>query len=425
MTSTTIPSPADGVIRLTDKDLGASYVEFPEDTFFLESLAQNTAYAPGVAYVPAQRLINGKEESHLYEIRPGMTAAKHLAGPIAAPDGSTDVTIFGSALNSKGMLYLCAFNRNSIIGLDITKLPDEPGPVKCSIEVEGLASPNDVGIDPKNESILYVAGGTFRRFCCCYEFANSVFGCIYKVVLDKSGSTGKTSVQSQGFKTLAGIEVVDNQIWTAQLFDIFHQNEKGGEVTVAWKGNDGKGDVWMADNIDTFDNDMILCPAYSTVSEAAVNTVMKRTVLLSAALLYLQISTACMRGENFREAILDPEVSLKFSNTYIAKGVDPAPVRLIFTKPNNPEQTFHFEVDLVGTRAKNAPRTIKDRDGKKVLGQRHFFNEQVTHAAHMKDANGKGYIVCVNFEQPRILFLEDAKFSTAMIMGATTPAVTE
>jgi hypothetical protein len=412
-----VPSPKGEVIHLTDKDVGASYVEFPSDTFFLESLAQNTSYNKNVAYVPAQRLVDGKEESHLYEIRPGMKEAKHVAGPIAAPDGSTDVTIFGSALDSKGMLYLCAFNRNSIIGLDLTKVPEKPGLVKCDLEIEGLASPNDVCIDHKNESILYVAGGSFRRFF-CYTFSNATFGRVYKVVV-KDG-VGKTSVQAQGFKTLAGIEVVGSTLWSAQLFNILTQDESGGPTSVAWDGNNGKGDVWMADNIDTFDGDIILCPAYSTVPEKIVKNVMQRTFLVSAALFYLQVSTACMRGENFREAILDPEVSLSFSNTFIKEGRDPAPVRLMFIKPGNSDQIFHFEVDMVDARTKNVPREIKDRKTDKVLGKRHFFNEQVTHAAHMKDADGKGYVVCVNFEQPRILFMEDSSFRSAMMSSAVT-----
>jgi hypothetical protein len=412
---TSIPSPEGEVIRLTDKELGAYYVEFPSDTFFLESLAQNTSFAENVAYIPVQRLVDGKEESHIYEIRPGMTQAKHLAGPIAAPDGSTDVTVFGSALDSKGVLYLCAFNRNSILGLDLTKLPEKPGLVKCGTEIEGLASPNDVCIDPKNESILYVAGGSFRRFC-CYTFSNSTFGRVSKVVL-KDG-VGTISVQANGCKTLAGIEVVGSKLWIAQLFDMLQQDETGGKTSVVWKGNDGKGDVWLADNIDTFDGDMILCPAYSTVPEGIVKNVLKRTVVGSLGLFYLQVSTACMRGESFREAILDPEVSLSFSNTYIKEGKDPAPVRLIFLKPDNPDSNFHFEVDLVDTRAKNEPREIKDRETGKVLGKRHYFNEQVTHAAHMKDADGKGYVVCVNFEQPRILFLEDSLFRSNMTSSA-------
>jgi hypothetical protein len=285
------------------------------------------------------------------------------------------------------------------------------------MEIEGLAAPNDVCIDPKNESILYVAGGSFRHFC-CYKFSNATYGRVYKVVL-KDGE-GKISVQAKGSKTLAGIEVVGSTLWYAQLFNIMTQDESGGPTSVVWEGNDGKGDVWMADNIDTFDGDMILCPAYSTVSEKIVKNVMQRTFLVSAALFYLQLATACMSGESFRDAILDPEVSLSFSNTYIKEGKDPAPVRLIFLKPGNPDSTFHFEVDLVDSRAKNEPREIKDPKTGKVLGKRHFFNEQVTHAAHMKDADGKGYVVCVNFEQPRILFMEDSSFRSAMLSSAVT-----
>ena len=40
------------------------------------------------------------------EISTETKTAKHIAGPIAAPDGSIDVTVFGSALTSGGMLYL-------------------------------------------------------------------------------------------------------------------------------------------------------------------------------------------------------------------------------------------------------------------------------------------------------------------------------
>jgi hypothetical protein len=197
-----------------------------------------------------QRLVDGKEESHLYKIHPGMTQAKHLADPIAAPDRSTDVTIFGSVHNTTGMLYLCAFNCNSILGLDLTKLPKEPSLVKCSMEIKGLALPNDVCINPKNESILYLVGGSFWRFCCCYEFSNSAFGCVYKVVL-KEGQ--------KDCKMLMGIEVVGSKLWIAQLFNILAQDETGGPTLVVRDGNNRKGDVWMVDNINTFDRDMILC----------------------------------------------------------------------------------------------------------------------------------------------------------------------
>jgi len=175
--------------------------------------------------------------------------------------------------------------------------------------------------------------------------------------------------------------------------------------------------VWMADNVDVFGEDMLICPAYSTLPESTVDNVMKRPLLSSTILFVVQIVSAIMHRERFRDAIRDPEVCLSFSNTYIKEGEEPAPVRLIFLKPNHPESTFHFEVDLAETRAQNAEREIKDESGK-VLGKRYFFNEQVTHAAHLKNENGEGFVACVNFEQPRILLLNDKAFRDAMVSQA-------
>lgn len=403
-------------IQLKDSEVGFSYIEFPEDTFFLESLAQNAAYKPGVAYVPAQRFVNGEEQSHLYEITASSKEAKHIAGPVAAPGGSTDVTIFGSALNSKGILFLCAFNRNSIITLDLNKLPDSPTLVECDSEIEGLASPNDVCIDPKNESILYTAGGTFRNLCCCIPFSNSAYGVITKIELKDNGSYTKMEI-ADGLKTLAGIEVIGDELWVAQLYNIVKKKQasSGKETTIAWRGNDGKGQVWLADNIDTFDGkDILLCPAYATQSESVVDNLMKRSWAFAAVLFYFQMSTMFMRGEHLREALRDPEVSLSFSNTYIQEGEEPKPIMLLLMNCSD-GTACHFEIDLEQTRAEHEPREIKDRSGENVLGKREFFNEQVTHAGHLVDQeSGKGFIACVNFEQPRILLLSDAPFRVAM-----------
>jgi hypothetical protein len=88
-------------------------------------------------------------------------------------------------------------------------------------------------------------------------------------------------------------------------------------------------------------------------------------------------------------------------NAYIKEGKDdPAPVLLIFLKPDNPDSNFHFEVDLVDTRAKNEPWEIKDRETSKVLGKRHYFNEQVTHATHMKDAKAKDMLFASTLNSP-------------------------
>jgi hypothetical protein len=135
--SSSVPSPAQqgSIVKITDEGI-ASYIEFPKDTIFMEALAQNASFNSGIAYVPVQRLVAGVKESHLYTIVPGMKEATHVAGPIAAPDGSTDVTIFGCHLTTAGILYLCAFNRNSILALDLTSLPVQAPPLKITCQLE-------------------------------------------------------------------------------------------------------------------------------------------------------------------------------------------------------------------------------------------------------------------------------------------------
>mmetsp|Transcript_1744 Transcript_1744/g.3663 ORF Transcript_1744/g.3663 Transcript_1744/m.3663 type:complete len:439 (+) Transcript_1744:206-1522(+) len=430
---TSVPSPSTATpIQLKDTGI-ASYIEFPDDTFFMESLSQNSKFRPGVAYVPVQRFVNGVEESHIYEITPSEPNAKHVAGPIASPDGSTDVTVFGSCLDDNGILYLCAFNRNSIIALDLTRTneADEGKKAVCHLEVPGLASPNDVALDnstmDENTTTLYVVGGTLRNLC-GLGFSNSAYGQVFKVELTPNDPPTVTTIV-EDLNVLAGVEVLGNKVWIAQLYDIISQDKTDAASTkVEWDGTTKEDTVWMADNIDTYKSKdgqtLMLCPAYSTVSTFVAQNVMRRKTLFSSILFYYQISTSWMRGESIREALRDPEVSLSFSNTYISEGTAPAPVRLIFQSTrNDSNQAWHFEVDLEEARSKHAPRDICDREDKsKVLGQRHYFNEQVTHAAHLvtSSENGdgsttkKGFVACVNFEQPRILLLEDSAFEAVM-----------
>lgn len=152
MSKPEIVSPATtGVHKLKDTGI-AHYVEFPSDTFFMESLAQNPNYKKGVAFVPAQRLVDGNEEVHIYTITAKSTKAEHFMGPIVV-DGTTKISAFGSALSSDGILWLCAFNRNSVIGIRC----DTPENSAAFVEIPGMPSPNDLCIDNEDESILYVA----------------------------------------------------------------------------------------------------------------------------------------------------------------------------------------------------------------------------------------------------------------------------
>lgn len=420
--SASVPSPGtdDQLFKLTDEG-AAQYIEFPKDTIFIESVASNETFAKGVGYVAAQRKSgpDGQPESWVYEIRPGMTEAKELFGPLSTNDG-TAISVFGSAVSTKGKLYLCAFNRNSVIDYDLTNPPAPGSPAMCISEIPNLPSPNDMCIDPKDESILYVCGGTFRTFYpMCTTFTNSAFGQVFRVKLDAENGAAVTPVK-EGLDTLAGIEVVGDDVWTAQLYDIFSLNQKKNyDLTSRWKGNDGAGQVWLADNIDVFfkedGSQLVLSPAYSMASESAVNNVLQRNYAMSGVLFMYQLMTMFSKGETLREALKDPEVNLSLSNTYITEGVDPKPLKIMMMTPDG-TKAYHFEVDLKETRERNAPwePDPKDNPGK----MRYFFNEQVTHASHLRTEDGSGYVVCVNFEQPRILLLKDTKFKECIAKKA-------
>lgn len=461
--SPTPPSPEQcGITQLSDEVIPHHYIEFPEDTIFMESLAYNQQWninnSSNFAYVPVQRFVNGGTESHIYTIEPHMEQAVHLLGPLAAVDDygpTTDVTVFGSALSHDGILYVCAFNRNAILAYDLQNyVQPSSGFVPPLFEIPNVWAPNDISIDPDDPSVLYVAGGSLKRLYrnChgqdteqCLLYSNPVDGVIYKITLTDTTSSNNVkdatvTVLQKDLLTLAGIEVLDGLVWTAQLFNMFvvpTSSDSTTQPTIVWQGDDNSDTsknilddvVWLADNVDTadFGNRYLVSPAFSTQGEILVDVVLTSKFLATLGNFAAQIVTKVTQKENLPEALLDPEVDLCFSNTYIQEGVDPEPVRLIFlaavdpidfstsTSTSSCESVHHFEIDLVETRRNHPPREVVDPRTKQVLGMRHFFNEQVTHTAHhYLQSDGLGYLALVNFEQPRILMLEDTVFRSVL-----------
>jgi hypothetical protein len=99
-----------------------------------------------------------------------------------------------------------------------------------------------------------------------------------------------------------------------------------------------------------------------------------------------------------------------FQHLYIEEGVGPEPVRLILLEPDGSE-AYQFEIDVLQPRSENPPYNVTDPVTGVVLGQGDFFNEQVTHISHLPADSSSderaGYLVVVNFEQPRVLLLKD------------------
>ena len=131
-----------------------------------------------------------------------------------------------------------------------------------------------------------------------------------------------------------------------------------------------------------------------------------------------------MDDESAKRSLWDPEVSLKTSYTYWDEKKDPnqesaKPLRILIAKPDGSEPK-HFIIDMKETRKNYEPWTVyeKEYDPTKVLGKRFYFDEQVTHASQLVAENGQGFVVLINFQQPRIALLKDDKFKDAFVSNA-------
>jgi hypothetical protein len=119
-----------------------------------------------------------------------------------------DSTCFGSKMTKNGTLWLCIFNKNLLLALDILTQQ-----VTYRIDV---SSPNDVCIDKNNDSILYVAGGSFGKK---NLFSIPSLGTIYRIeTLERGDYHIQTLVKD--LPTLSGIDCDKSYIFISELYQI-------------------------------------------------------------------------------------------------------------------------------------------------------------------------------------------------------------
>lgn len=233
-----IPCPKNSdIVHLTDAQVGYQYVELPEDTSWIEAMACNENYKKGISYYPVQRRRpDGSLVTHIYEIEDASTL-RHVAGPLTMMDGSVDMTIFGAALSSQGLLVLCVMNKNALICFDLEQLEeDDNGTTTCHFQVDQIPNANDVCFDPRNESIMYSVGGETRHWLPGIKYNDSAFGTAYQTTLsrrqkndsDKSYEYSHDTQQiARGMTTLAGVKCLRNRIYLSQLYSVlaFEQSD--------------------------------------------------------------------------------------------------------------------------------------------------------------------------------------------------------
>lgn len=346
-----------------------------------------------------------------------MKEARHVCGPIALQNGCLDVSIWGAALSSAGILYLCAYNHNLIIDIDLAHIINSgaDGITKPNLQIPADA-PNNVTIDPKDESILYVGAGSRIQILPNFVFTNPEWGTILQLKINDARTDTSVKVVADGLPGIAGVGVVDDYVvasFQSRMMALDMKNNFSRKTI--WVGDSSNNDVWLVDDIKPIDcqgkEGMFIVPAYTSCSWMKAKMLLNVSFLHSAYLFVGQLLSAWKEKENLKAALLDAEVAVNYSNTFIGPEASPCPIRLAVLK-NDGSEGKHYEIDLSETRKNHPNWDVTDLEfgTGKVLGQRYFFDEQVTHAAHLKTSDDEGYIVCINFQQPRVLIMKDNAF---------------
>lgn len=181
-----------------------------------------------------------------------------------------------------------------------------------------------------------------------------------------------------------------------------------------------------------------MAPVYRTIPQAIVTTMMS-TKAATVAILRYRMYTKLKKGHPLLKMLQQVDILEGLSGTFcdedeIAQdGRKPQPVRLVFldySPMKDRQQVYHFEVDLVQTAADHLPHFVQDPTLPRLCGSRHYFTGQLVTAFHLpgqravddadddedksrndeSSSRRQGYIACVNFEVPRILFLKDDAF---------------
>ena len=215
------------------------FVELPKDTFrFVESVCYNALYDKENVYVPVQH-----NDLDCYVYKFSLAAGEgaitpELIGHVLLKNGEDDITPFGSALSPDGVMWICMFNVNMVVGYDL-KTKAVVGQVKCP-------APNDVCLN---------ADGTKMWAGCGSRMGKIVFGggagTIYEATTTAPFKATKVLDKGQG--TMAGIAEKGGVVYCAHLQRMLAYGIGEDTAWRFWKGNDpADGQYYLCDNLAWF-----------------------------------------------------------------------------------------------------------------------------------------------------------------------------
>lgn len=287
------------------------YVSLGKHTSFVESCACNANFDPNRIFVAVQSQQNklyvksldvtnpgagfqdvmqvtlDQEQNRRSDARSGSFTHEDHTSPQARKHeahDTTELTCYGSKLSDNGILWMCIFNKNMVIGVDVTKQV-------LHRAFADLPCPNDLCISKTTPDTLYVVCGTSMHVAQSsklFKFTKAAgnrlelnvpaYGQI--IMLDVSnGARSKVKLKKLG--TLAGIESSDRSVYFTQLLDMCKIAEpisQQRQYSVAWQGNSiGSGrKTYLIDNVSKWDNDKFLGAIYRSVNEASARLMRSR-----------------------------------------------------------------------------------------------------------------------------------------------------
>ena len=176
------------------------------DISFVESVSCNADWdikrgdGKAMVYFPIS-LTDGQLSIRAFDVKAIKPVSSLVANVSLGSDGPPSLSCYGSKLNSDGMMWICVFNANAIICVDLNAK-------RMTQKILDIPCPNDLCFDPNDPNTIYVAGGDgvstpFESGSGSIAAALPVVGKVYKIDIAKRES--KVILEGHSLHALAGI----------------------------------------------------------------------------------------------------------------------------------------------------------------------------------------------------------------------------
>ena len=325
---------------------------------------------------------------------------------VALRDGTDKLTAFGSRLSDSGIMWLCIFNRNAIIGVNIlTKRVD--------YEFNNVPCPNDLCISTVDPGLLYIAGGASVRNPVNLKNSSDdtlavmpPVGRVYTIDVRRANTPVKI-FHSKNLHSLAGIEELNGKVFISQLYEVRSidgiKAKQGGAIrggaslsslpasmwhssksTVTWQGTEvGDGEnCYLSDNMSQWDDSIIATSIYRKIGAESV-AAMKESFISTVGWSVGKLLTTCANCVTGAPNALDNgELLMDFSTQDVFPNVH----FMLFDSITN--RKWHFNMD--NEKIPNKPEGCK-------------FDGHVTHVAR----HG-GKVIFINFMSDYVMLMDDS-----------------